>query len=111
MKSSHVALLFLLGATPYATASADVTTTGADLGESPGSAPKTMTSPHLEAAFTGHIKPRQLRCWQEGRLILEENDWHPADSDAQLLLLRTDSPHTLQLYSFGGTFCIYREES
>jgi hypothetical protein len=27
-------------------------------------------------AYKSWTRARQLRCWQEGRLIFEENDWH-----------------------------------
>lgn len=52
-----------------------------------------------------YSKDNQLRCWQNGDLIVLENDWKPVDSNrGRLLSSGTKKLHT---YDYGETFCIY----
>lgn len=54
------------------------------------------------------IEPRQIRCWQEGRLIVEENNWVPGDIQRPVAFLRNKND-VLYMFDFNKTFCLYRK--
>ncbi len=59
-----------------------------------------------QAANVGKFsKNNQLRCWQNGDLIVLENDWKPVDSKQGRLL--SNGSKKLHTYDYGETFCIY----
>ena len=63
----------------------------------------------LNAKQDGNVakfsKNDQLRCWQNGDLIVLENDWKPVDSNKGKLL--TSGSRKLHTFDYGETFCIY----
>jgi len=66
------------------------------------------TTSHLKSAKQAWIKPRQIRCWQRGRLIVEENDWYLKKIGEQVSFTRKED-QTLYMFNFNDTFCIYRK--
>jgi len=66
------------------------------------------TIDHIADAKKSWIAPRQIRCWQEGRLIVEENDWVPGDMHKQVSFLRNNED-VLYMFDFNKTFCMYRK--
>lgn len=53
----------------------------------------------------GFGKENQLRCWQNGDLIVLENDWKPVDPGKGRLL--SNGARKLHAFDYGETFCIY----
>ena len=63
---------------------------------------------YLDSAKQAWIKPRQIRCWQRGRLIVEENDLYLQKIGEQVSFSRNNN-QLLHMFNFGDTFCIYRQ--
>jgi len=63
---------------------------------------------YVADAKNAWIKPRQLKCWQEGRLIVEENDWVPSDVRKHVAFVR-NKDDVLYMFDFNKTFCLYRQ--
>ncbi len=53
----------------------------------------------------GFSKENQLRCWQNGDLIVLENDWKAVDPGKGRLL--SNGAKKLHAFDYGETFCIY----
>ena len=53
-----------------------------------------------------------VKCWQEGRLIFEEHDWHGGTGILPGPVLRSTAGDfgTLHLSDFGETFCIIKND-
>ena len=65
---------------------------------------------HLKSAQQAWIKPRQVRCWQHGRLIVEENDWYVQKMGQHVSFSKGEN-QALYLFNFNDTFCIYRKST
>jgi len=54
-----------------------------------------------------------LKCWQYGRLILDEPDWRAADSaSAGAVLHAAEGPYgRMKLMQFGHTFCTLKQDA
>lgn len=65
---------------------------------------------HLRGAEEAWVKPLQLRCWQDGRLIIEENNWHIGQwpKSKEGLQLTNSGDEKLYLFNLNRTFCAYR---
>ena len=63
---------------------------------------------YVADAKNAWIKPRQIKCWQEGRLIVEENDWVPSDVRKHVAFVR-NKDDVLYMFDFSKTFCLYRQ--
>ena len=50
----------------------------------------------------------QLRCWQNGKLIVLENGWH-LNNTPNDFVMRNHS-QKLYIYDYGDTFCLYLED-
>ncbi len=50
----------------------------------------------------------QFRCWQDGRLIVDEHNLQPLAA-SKVKLMQQEST-TLSVYDFGETFCLYTGE-
>ena len=50
-------------------------------------------------------KSRLLRCWQEGELIVAENEWDLIDQKASAFMVQDGKE--MSIYNFGTTFCMY----
>ena len=53
----------------------------------------------------GFGKENQLRCWQNGDLIVLESGWKPVDPSKGSLL--SSGAKKLHAFDYGETFCIY----
>ena len=53
-------------------------------------------------------KSRLLRCWQEGELIVAENDWDLIDEKVSAFMVQNGKE--MSVYNFGTTFCMYLGE-
>lgn len=50
----------------------------------------------------------QLRCWQDGDLIVAESDWQLPDKSQAKVLHKANQK--MYFYNFNETFCIYIED-
>ena len=73
-----------------------------------GDARKGSSADLIADAKSSWIEPRQIRCWQEGRLIVEENNWVPGDIQRPVAFLR-NKDDVLYMFDFNKTFCLYRK--
>ena len=73
----------------------------------PGSEEELPTSQATNRPRTG---APTVKCWQEGRPILEEWQWLPAGQagSAVTLVRPTGGSAKLQLMDFGETFCVFQ---
>ena len=58
-----------------------------------------------KSSYAGFSKDNQLRCWQNGELIVLENDWKAVDPSKGRLL--SNGSKKLHAFDYGETFCIY----
>lgn len=66
----------------------------------------TINRPSVEKNAVKYKKD-QLRCWQDGDLIVVENNWKLKDTSQAMM---TKGRQALYSYNFGETFCIYIED-
>ena len=52
-------------------------------------------------------KKNQLRCWQDGDLIVVENGWQPTEGYKKVIMSKENK--NLYFYDYGETFCLYTE--
>jgi len=51
-----------------------------------------------------------VKCWQYGRLIVDERNWSPGYSNQTGVTFRSDGHfRDLRLMQFGDTFCIFKQ--
>lgn len=67
----------------------------------------TIDRPGVEKSPVDY-KKNQLRCWQDGDLIVAENDWKLLDKSQAKVLHKANQK--LYFYNFNETFCIYIED-
>ncbi len=67
----------------------------------------TINRPSVEKSAVNYKKD-QLRCWQDGDLIVVENNWRLGDKSQARVLYK--GKQKLYFYDFGATFCIFIED-
>jgi hypothetical protein len=106
MKSTAIIFATLLALLGLGQATAELKTTpGTNSQANPGIRSETD---YVADAKNAWIKPRQIKCWQEGRLIVEENDWVPSDTRKHVAFVR-NKDDVLYMFDFNKTFCLYRQ--
>ena len=69
--------------------------------------------PTSSAKSTRNKSDSEIKCWQEGRLVLDERDWQMQGAAVSGTDLRSASGQfaKLKLMQFGDTFCMLKYDA